>query len=241
MIACSPKKITKAGIIVIKNSQIKRFISTLDRNLIQPHLVFTPGGVFYPIVLNRQSILPAAHVYTGIDSRHRWNPLVTIPTNQSQRAIEGDLLPASPTLGCSPSAGMINQDAANHLGRHREEVGPAPPVDARLVDEPDVRLVDEGRGLERVPGPFLGHALLGDLAQLVIDQDQEPIRRGAIRRAGRLDQARDFVLGRVCGHAVNPVRGDDPDPTVTSLYRNDSGIELLGPCNDFDTHADIGG
>ena len=41
------------------------------------------------------------------------------------------------------------------------------------VDQPEVRLVDQGGGLERLAGLLLGQPLGGQLAQLVIDQRQE--------------------------------------------------------------------
>ena len=41
------------------------------------------------------------------------------------------------------------------------------------VDQPQIRLVDQGRGLERLAGLLLGQPLGGQLAQLVVDQRQE--------------------------------------------------------------------
>ena len=41
------------------------------------------------------------------------------------------------------------------------------------ADEPEVRLVDQGGGLERLAGLLLGQPLGGELAQLVVDQRQE--------------------------------------------------------------------
>ena len=41
------------------------------------------------------------------------------------------------------------------------------------IDQPQVRLVDQGRGLERLAGLLLGQPLGGQLAQLVVDQRQQ--------------------------------------------------------------------
>ena len=49
-------------------------------------------------------------------------------------------------------------------------------------DQPQVRLVDQGRGLQRLAGLLLGQLLRRQLAQFVVDQRQELLRR----RAGRL-------------------------------------------------------
>ena len=45
------------------------------------------------------------------------------------------------------------------------------------VHQPEVRLVDQGRGLERLAGLLLGQLLGGQLAQLVVDQRQELLGR----------------------------------------------------------------
>ena len=38
------------------------------------------------------------------------------------------------------------------------------------IEQPEVRLVDQGRGLEGLPGLLLGQLLGGQPAQLVVDQ-----------------------------------------------------------------------
>ena len=50
-------------------------------------------------------------------------------------------------------------------------------------DQPQVRLVDQGRGLERLPRLLLGQLLRGQLAQLVVDQRQQLLGRLADRPA----------------------------------------------------------
>jgi hypothetical protein len=56
---------------------------------------------------------------------------------------------------------LVDQDAAHGLSRGGEEVPAAVPV-LRLVyvHQPQVRLMDQGRGLERLPG-LLPRQLLG--------------------------------------------------------------------------------
>ena len=50
------------------------------------------------------------------------------------------------------AARVVNEDAAHGLRRDPEEVRAVLPLDLALVDELEVRLVDEGRGLEGVVG-----------------------------------------------------------------------------------------
>src|SRR5262249_42960819 len=42
-----------------------------------------------------------------------------------------------------------------------------------LADQAQVGLVDQGGGLERLPGGLLGHLVCGEFAQLVVDEEQE--------------------------------------------------------------------
>ena len=63
-----------------------------------------------------------------------------------------------------------------------------------LVDQPEVRLVDQGRGLERLAGLLLRQLLGGQLAQLVVDQRQELLGR---LRVALLDGRED------AGHVVH--------------------------------------
>ena len=45
------------------------------------------------------------------------------------------------------------------------------------VDQPDVRLMDEWRGLERLAGLLLGHFLSRQFSQLIVEQRQELLGR----------------------------------------------------------------
>ena len=57
-----------------------------------------------------------------------------------------------------------------------------------VADEPEVRLVDQGGGLEGLPGLLLGQPLGRELAELVVDQRQELLGRlGVALLDGRED------------------------------------------------------
>lgn len=66
-------------------------------------------------------------------------------------------------------AGVIDEDAAHELGGDTEEVGPALPVNACLIDQLHVRFVDERRGLQSMIGAFAAHVVGGDASQFGID------------------------------------------------------------------------
>src|ERR1017187_5892220 len=75
---------------------------------------------------------------------------------------------AAPFFG-AVSARVVDQDPAERLRCHGEEVGPILPRN-RLgrSKEPEVQLVDEGRGLQRVVGAFLPEIIAGQQPQLAV-------------------------------------------------------------------------
>ena len=56
---------------------------------------------------------------------------------------------------------MVDEDASDRLGRHREEVSAILPLHAALADQPEISLVDERGGLEGVPGRLVPHPVGG--------------------------------------------------------------------------------
>src|SRR5262249_28798499 len=74
--------------------------------------------------------------------------------------------------------GRVGGERADGVGGGGEEVAAAVPVPGRLrVHEPEVGLVHQGGGLERLAGLLPGQAMGRQLAQLLIDQRQELLRR----------------------------------------------------------------
>jgi len=81
-------------------------------------------------------------------------------------------------------AGGVDEDAAHGLGGGGEEVPaavPAEPVGG--ADQPEVRLVNQGGGLECLVGGLGGHACGGELSQFVVDEREQ--LRGGVAVAGR--------------------------------------------------------
>jgi hypothetical protein len=80
-------------------------------------------------------------------------------------------------------ARMIDEDPAHCLRSHSEEVRSSLPMNAILIDQACVGLVDERGGLERVPNPLLPEKASGQLAQLVVDEGHQGSQRPAIAPA----------------------------------------------------------
>src|SRR5262249_23152983 len=95
--------------------------------------------------------------------------------------------------------------------RREEMPARVPPPHLLLAHEPKVRLVDQGRGLERLLRSLLSQPLGGEPAQFVVDQRQELLGGG---RVALLDGRQD--LGDV-GHAAdNTPAGGKPRPETAN-------------------------
>jgi len=71
------------------------------------------------------------------------------------------------------STGEVNKDAAHQAGRKRVEMNTVLPINILNVDKPKVDLVNQGRGLKRVPRLLGGHISLSEPMELPIDQGHE--------------------------------------------------------------------
>ena len=71
----------------------------------------------------------------------------------------------------APGAGVLDEDPPHGLGRRGEEVPSA--IELLVAHQAQIGFVDQGRGIERVAGPFVRHMTGRELAQLVIDQRQQ--------------------------------------------------------------------
>jgi len=92
---------------------------------------------------------------------------------------------------CPPSSGGLYQDAAHGLGRGGEEVPAAVPAGTGLgADQPEIRLVNQGGGLEGVVGPLPGHAGGGELPQLVVHEREQVGRGLVVAGRGRVEKSR---------------------------------------------------
>ena len=115
--------------------------------------------------------------------------------------VQVDALPVAAMFGPALLPGTVDEDATHGLGGGGKEVSPAVPVRRSRcrspLHQPEVGLVDQSRGLERLSWFLLSQFLGGKLPQLVVDQRQELL--GGVRIA-LLDLIQD---PRYFGHAGN--------------------------------------
>src|SRR5262249_34666889 len=102
--------------------------------------------------------------------------------------------PSAAMLLPPPAPGVFDENPAHRLRGGREEMGTTVPVLHRLgIDEAEIGFMDEGRGLERLPGLFAGQPLRREPAQLVVDQRQELLGRLCFTALDRRKDARHLV------------------------------------------------
>jgi hypothetical protein len=116
------------------------------------------------------------------------------------------------------AAGVVDKDAPHDGGGRREEVAAVieRAAGVGIVHQPQISLVDQPSGIERLSRLFAGQLLRGKPAQVVIDKRQQLF--GRLRVAGldlRQDEG-DF------GHKGLPMQHTEPvgrtDATILSLH-----------------------
>ena len=81
--------------------------------------------------------------------------------------------PLTPMPDAGAATGSIDEDTAHGLGGGGEEVLTAVPRPAGGRTKPQPGLVNQRRGLQRLPGPFVGHFLSGKTTEFVIHHREQ--------------------------------------------------------------------
>jgi hypothetical protein len=116
-------------------------------------------------------------------------------------------------LESAPAAGILHEDLPHGLGGGEEVAAAVPVLRLPGVHQPQVCLMHQGGGLERLPRLLLGQPLRRQLPQLVVDQRQE--LPGGVRvtlfdcgqDVGHLHHRRPRMRDRLDGTAGGPRSG----------------------------------
>ena len=87
---------------------------------------------------------------------------------------------------------MIHQHSSHQLRGDAEEVTSILPIDLPLIEEPQIRLVDDGGDLQTIVSPFAAQAARSEDTQLVMDERHKAIERFSAAAVPRMEQLRDF-------------------------------------------------
>jgi hypothetical protein len=88
----------------------------------------------------------------------------------------------------------FHENTSHHTCRHRQEMGAVLPLHLLHVDEPEIGLVDQGGGLQRVTTSFEAHVTARDTVRLVVDERNQLVERRLVAAAPCKEQG-----GRVPG------------------------------------------
>jgi len=91
------------------------------------------------------------------------------------------------------TTGVIDQDPAHDLRGDAKEMRAILPIALALIDEPDVRLVNEGRRLQGVVGPLVPKLARGNAVELRIDEWQQLIEGSPVASTPVAEQRRDVA------------------------------------------------
>src|SRR5262249_4164303 len=94
----------------------------------------------------------------------------------------------SPSFDGLAGAGMIDEDSPHGLGCRPQEVTSR--FERPRPRQFQIRLVNEGRRVKRMPRLFAGHLRGRDFPQLVVDERQEIRSRLTVAALGRLEESR---------------------------------------------------
>jgi hypothetical protein len=108
--------------------------------------------------------------------------------------------PSAPHLGLV-SARVINEDAAHHLGRKGIEMLPVFVCDLPLIQELQIELVHQGRGLQQVGVPLPPNVRGGDLSEMGVDKRHQLFKDRGLTISPFLQQQSD--LARVDAQSIS--------------------------------------
>jgi len=122
--------------------------------------------------------------------------------NGRRHVVQVQALAAATPFEAGLAPGLVDQDLTHGLGGGPEEMPAAVPARLVVPEQTQVRLVDEGRGLERRPRAQHCHPRLGDPVQLAVDQRQQLGGSIAVAVIGGVQEVRDRPW-RPVGHPHN--------------------------------------
>lgn len=128
-----------------------------------------------------------------IDGQHVRGGIV--PWNVAQ-TVERHHGGGSASFARHAGARVIHEDPAHDFRCNPEELRAVLPGNALLIDEPEVQLVDESRGYQRVLPPFAPQMPGGDATQLGIDQREQRVSRRRVALRPAEQQASDVLCRR---------------------------------------------
>ena len=164
-------------------------------------------------------------------ARHRWQSGRPACRSRRQVLVERHTLEPTTSLLILSRAGGIHEHPPHEPSRHREKVRAILPPDATNINEPEVDLVDERRGLENVARTFASHLPLCQTAQFLV-HEREQLLQGSGVAVPPLDQQGCYVAQRSRGPSPvrsRPATGPSLEPPPLWVLRSDTARPFYAP------------
>src|SRR6266545_6743698 len=117
------------------------------------------------------------------------------PLGQIEQRLDRQGPAALATLVPLAATGVVHEDHPHQLGGEAEKVRLVAPLHLATVHQPQIYLMHQSRGLERVPGILSFEVAPRDPAQLFEDQRHEPVQRRGIPFAPGQEQLGHLTFG----------------------------------------------
>jgi hypothetical protein len=92
------------------------------------------------------------------------------------------------------------------------------PADALHIDEPQIRLIDQGGRLQAMPKTLPRQASAGDAMEFLVDERNQPLQRGLIPLMPRQEQPGDITGKGSDGAFYATNRGVTVSPSISRLW-----------------------
>ena len=115
-------------------------------------------------------------------------------------------LETATALDPAPITSVIAQNVAHRLGSHGEKMCTVAGVDSLLIDELEIGLVNQCRGVQRQIAVPAAPLTVCKSAQLVVDEREQLAQRGPIPRLQFVQELRDGRVRRVDGVVLSARR-----------------------------------
>src|SRR5215510_8384181 len=136
----------------------------------------------------------------------------------------------APFIGAVTTS-VIDQDPTHDLSGDTEEMSTILPIDLALVDEPDVRLMYQGRRLQGVVGALAPKLARGHPAKLRVDEWQQLTERSAVATAPIAEQCRDVRRRHPWKPSTSVLLSFDPfgQAVARSAHRSETTVKPQEP------------
>jgi hypothetical protein len=139
------------------------------------------------------SALALVHARERVKGLVNGDKIVSVLVRDRQSLVERDAYRLPAAFLVALRSCRIDEDAPHQSRCHRQEVRAVLPTDVLHVEQTNVGLIDERRGLQTVAYPFARHEVARNPVQLRVNDRDQTLQRFVVAVAPCFEQPRDVV------------------------------------------------